>query len=558
MDFRLTPQKPPLFPDASELAAVRAWFAGLSSANAVARYLPVTLPGQLSARSRVSRIRRQLAEFARSRQRTDLAKLFEVSEGARTSVADAAILGMDILRNLDIPNPQIYDEIDRWLSPASVAALKAIKIATLADLTVRIPRRKQWWVVVPGLGVAGAKKIELFFAEHPDLTRRAHQLITVSEDRQIVPWELLRVPSALSGARGKFRTSEGSSTLEATNDYEAVNTWIASHEVVPTQRSYRKEAERFMLWSIIDRGKALSSLTAEDAIAYRAFLRRPTPAHRWVGVGHKRTSEYWKPFTGPLESRSIAYALTVIGTLFRYLINHRYVLANPFAGLKVRGGNSAGPLDSSRFFSAGEWGVIRAVAEGLEWSEKWEPGAAARLRFALDFAYTTGLRSSELVRARLGDVKTDTVGDHWLAVTGKGSKAGLVVLPPMARSALDQYLLQRNLAVSRDLWKPKSYIVASLDDDATGITSARLWAIFKRFFEVVATKLKQDNPELADKVLRASPHWMRHSHATNALADGVALTSVRDNLRHSSINTTSVYLHTDKHARASQLGQMFK
>lgn len=30
-----------------------------------------------------------------------------------------------------------------------------------------------------------------------------------------------------------------------------------------------------MLWAILERGKALSSLTTEDAVAYRAFLRGP-------------------------------------------------------------------------------------------------------------------------------------------------------------------------------------------------------------------------------------------------------------------------------------------
>ena len=78
--------------------------------------------------------------------------------------------------------------------------------------------------------------------------------------------------------------------------------------------------------------------------------------------------------------------------MFRWLIEQRYVLANPFAGLKVRGATPVA-LDTSRAFSEGEWALLRTVAEGLEWSYGWEPAAAQRLPFVLDFAYATGLRA---------------------------------------------------------------------------------------------------------------------------------------------------------------------
>ena len=50
---------------------------------------------------------------------------------------------------------------------------------------------------------------------------------------------------------------------------------------------------------------------------------------------------------------------------------------------------------------------------------------------------------------------------------------------------------------------------------------------------------------------------MRHTHATHALERGVDLTTVRDNLRHASLSTTSIYLHTDEEKRAKQLGAAF-
>jgi site-specific recombinase XerD len=53
------------------------------------------------------------------------------------------------------------------------------------------------------------------------------------------------------------------------------------------------------------------------------------------------------------------------------------------------------------------------------------------------------------------------------------------------------------------------------------------------------------------------PHWTRHTHATHALARGVELTTVRDNLRHASIATTSIYLHSDEVKRAQQIRNAF-
>ena len=88
------------------------------------------------------------------------------------------------------------------------------------------------------------------------------------------------------------------------------------------------------------------------------------------------------------------------------------------------------------------------MAEGLELGHQWEVPAAQRLRFVLNFAYATGLRISELVSATQGQIEVDGHGDHWLHLVGKGSKATKVALPPLARAALDRYLMQRELPIT--------------------------------------------------------------------------------------------------------------
>ncbi len=546
------------FPDSAELAALRAWHEGLSSREAVTQYLGERKLSGQSSRGLLGQIRRRLALFARQRNREDLATVFEQPESERALQVRAATTAIEQLRGMPLPAPQITDDISLWLSERSVRALNAHGIKTLADLTVRVPRRRRWWAAVPGLGVSGAKQIEAFFAAHPRLVERARALV-VRNVQELAPWEQLVVPEEVDGSRGSFRAPPGTCTLNSTNDYEAVQAWLSLHESPATQRAYRKEAERLILWAIVERSKALSSLNTEDAIAYRSFLRRPTPAKRWIGPSQARTSPEWKPFVGGLAPRSVAYALAVIGAMYRWLIEQRYVLANPFSGVKVKGASHAAPVDTGRVFSEGEWAIIRAVADSLEWSHGWQVPAAQRLRFVLDFAYATGLRVSELVGANLGQIETDAHGDPWLELVGKGNKAAKVALPPLAKSALDHSLMQRGLPITPAHWKPKTPLIADLGDphSNSGITAARVWTLMKRFFLTVATVIEKESPVTAEKLRRASPHWMRHTHATHALARGAELTTVRDNLRHSSVATTSIYLHTDEVKRARQMGDAF-
>lgn len=153
----------------------------------------------------------------------------------------------------------------------------------------------------------------------------------------------------------------------------------------------------------------------------------------------------------------------------------------------------------------------------------------------------------------------DDHGDHWLHLVGKGEKLGKVALPSMARAALDRYLVQRGLPSTRLLWEPTTPLIGRHKEDGPhSITSSRLWSITKRFFMQVADIIQEQSPSTAEKLRRASPHWMRHTHATHALARGAELTTVRDNLRHASISTTSMYLHGEDAKRARQMDQAFQ
>lgn len=537
-------------------SALRAWYGGLSSRSAVEQYLPDELI-TFTARAVISNIRKDLIAYARLCGHSDAATLLAHPESQRAKLSTKALNVIDSLRNAVLLEPEVTDDVSRWFGPRITTALHDFDVKTLSDLTVRIPRRKMWWLAINGLGKAGARQIETFFKLHPKLTNQARALIKVDRvDGAIAPWESFIVPYELCGAHGLYRSPDKVCGTDAKTDREAVNAWLLLFESEATIRSYRKEAERLMLWAILVRKKALSSLSVEDATAYRSFLKNPIPRVEWVGSPVSRNSAQWKPFTGPLSPKSVAYSLSVLNAMYCWLVAQGYNLINPFAGVKVRNAKEMKSIGVQNYFTAGEWNLIRAISEGLEWSHGWAESSAMRLRFCLDFAYATGLRVSELAAAQLGNIQKDSHDDYWLYVVGKGGKKAKVNLPPMVRLSLDRYLVYRGIPINSQQQDPATPLIAS-DLARNNLSATRLSAILKRFFELAGDQVGNDHPVLREKLGRASPHWLRHTHASHALASGVELTTVRDNLRHASVATTSIYLHTDDVKRAIQMAKAF-
>lgn len=131
-----------VFPDEAELAALRSWYAGLDARAAVARFLGDRRAVGTSSRGVLGGIRRQLIAYAQARHRPDLAAAF-VARPANAA-ADSLARAIQTLRSLPAPAPLITDAVEVLLPLRIVEALPAHGIRTLADLTVRIPRRRRW------------------------------------------------------------------------------------------------------------------------------------------------------------------------------------------------------------------------------------------------------------------------------------------------------------------------------------------------------------------------------------------------------------------------------
>ena len=87
----------------------------------------------------------------------------------------------------------------------------------------------------------------------------------------LVRLDKLTIPAHLDGRRGRNRAASPGQ-LAAVDDRAAVLAWLARYADSPaTLASYRKEAERLLLWCTLQHGVAISDLTHEDLLVYQRF-----------------------------------------------------------------------------------------------------------------------------------------------------------------------------------------------------------------------------------------------------------------------------------------------
>ena len=71
-----------------------------------------------------------------------------------------------------------------------------------------------------------------------------------------------------------------------------------------------------------------------------------------------------------------------------------------------------------------------------------------------------------------------------------------------------------------------------------------------------ADEFASKSPRDADRLRMASTHWLRHTHGTHAVAAGIPVDVVQNNLGHSSIATTGIYVHTEKKRRHAEMQRL--
>jgi len=350
------------------------------------------------------------------------------------------------------------------------------------------------------------------------------------------------VPEALNGHTGSNRTHpETTQQLAANNDLEAVQVWLAEfHDSPQTLRTYRKEAERLLLWAILERGKPLSSLTREDCILYERFLADPQPSDRWCGVKSSRFSTRWRPFLGPLAPTSRKSALLIINSLFSYLVKAGYLAGNPLA-LTRRRNRYQSMRQVERFLEHDQWQVLLDTVEALPRDSERDHQHYARTRYLVALLYLLGPRVSEVAGHTMSSF-VQIRGRWWWRVVGKGGKEAQVPVNQDMLQALCDYRRFYGLPLF-PVPDETTPLVLNLKG-TSGIGDNMIYRIIKSLVSIAAARMETNDPYQAGKLRRASTHWFRHTSITHQADAGIGIQFLQRNARHAHMDTTGLYLHT--------------
>ena len=261
-----------------------------------------------------------------------------------------------------------------------------------------------------------------------------------------------------------------------------------------TLESYSRDLARLNSWAAKN-GKPVSELTRADLRKWIASLSREG-----------------------LAPTSVARAVSAARGFFKFLMVDGHIKHHP-----------AEDLDTPQRFNYLPKFLTEDEINSLLSAPDISTEEGIRDRAILELMYATGLRVSELIGLRNGDVD---LMSGLVVCYGKGGKERRV---PLGKSAI--HWLQQYSAVKAGYGKQTSPFLFLYRGKQ--FTRQLAWFMIKTRAEQVGIK-------------GVSPHTLRHSFATHLLQHGADSRSVQALLGHSDISTTQIYTHiTDGHLRSA-------
>lgn len=216
------------------------------------------------------------------------------------------------------------------------------------------------------------------------------------------------------------------------------------------------------------------------------------------------------------STRTTARRLSALRRLYRYLLRERKLEADPTAS--IDGPRTGRQLPQS---------LSEADVEALLAAPDAGAPLGLRDRTMLEVLYATGLRVSELVGMRMGDLN---LVQGVVRIVGKGDKERLVPVGEVALEWLSRYFTQGRPGILRGQLTDAVFPTARGD----AMTRQSFWQIIKKHGLHAGIRVAP------------SPHTLRHAFATHLLNHGADLRVVQMLLGHADISTTQIYTHLAK------------
>lgn len=216
---------------------------------------------------------------------------------------------------------------------------------------------------------------------------------------------------------------------------------------------------------------------------------------------------------GGRSPRSVARVVASVRGFYRFLVADGTLSRNPAAEVQAPRAWPSLP----RYLTREE------VDRLLDAPDPTTP-RGLRDRALLEVLYATGLRVSELVSLRLGQIQLEA---GLLTCTGKGAKERLVPIGREATRWVARYLRDGRPELLRGRSAPWVFV------NARGGRLSRVgcWKLIKTY------------GQRAGIARPLSPHVLRHSFATHLLERGADLRAIQLLLGHADLTSTQIYTH---------------
>lgn len=349
--------------------------------------------------------------------------------------------------------------------------------------------------------------------------------------------------------------------LNANNDLQAIREWLNQYmHKDTTYKTYKRESDRLILWCTYEAGKKLGELNTADLTSYIFFLANPPD--RWcTTVANIRNSGHggskWRPFLGPLSDSAKRTAIRVINSLFNYLVDSFYLKANPLKLIKQYNKFNIKSDEYkyqvwSKILDDNEWLALQQALQNMPDNTSLEIDNKIRMQFIIACLYLLGLRVSELANSTWNNFKFHQ-GSWWFFVRGKGDKLGHIPVNEQLLLIIKKYRVYLKKTEFPQENDTDNLIMSKKTSRALSIK--QIYSIIKNLGQIAAKQFSAESISFK-KLCAMSPHTLRHLSASHQERAGISMNMIQANLRHSSLHTTKIYMHTDDVARSSAMDKI--
>ncbi|MCR5454508.1 MAG: tyrosine-type recombinase/integrase [Bacteroidales bacterium] len=210
---------------------------------------------------------------------------------------------------------------------------------------------------------------------------------------------------------------------------------------------------------------------------------------------------------GNLSATSINRKISTVRGFYKWMLKKDLILRSPAQGIK----NMRKPRRLPEFVTEEKMAdILDNVTEFADSKD------GDRDRLIIELFYDTGIRETELIDLKCGDVD---VARRTITVHGKGGKTRMV--------PISEALCQRLAAI---ITTPEE----SLFKTAKGC----------KMYPKLVYRIVHKHLEKIHAVSQSSPHTLRHSFATAMLNNGAPIEAIKELLGHANLTATQIYTHT--------------